>query len=179
MSIENTEVNLEIFGTAGLIDLPETQSEGLRISSFPKDVFTVCDDESLVFTTHTVADKDGNQYIVAKDIADKLSGDAKARQLYLAMMRTGETFVLSVPAPTPANRKNSWVRSAHDAVQKGMKNYIRVSRFDEAYRTIESQKPFKQPEWPDISLEEMIEQAFDDRFITDSEHPVMKELIGF
>ena len=179
MSIENFELDLDVFGVAGVEETEVEQTESLEVSSFPNSFFTACDDTSKHFRASIIKDAKGLQYLVTQTIANKLGSDAKSRHLCLAQHRTGENFVLSTPAPTPATRNNSWVSSAQSGLKKAMEKEVRVTRFEDSYRVIESQRPPRNIVWPDLSLEEILEKAFEDRFITDMEHPVIAELLGF
>lgn len=179
MSTEQNTLDLTQFGEQGLEGELTDEVSSLRIGSFPNEFFKVCPDESLVFTGHVVTDSKGEQYLATKDVAHQLASDAKNRMLVPIVLASGEFMLLSVAAPNQSNRNNSWVRSGQEAVHKGMHKYIRVTRAGEAFRVIESQKPYSEVEWLDMSLEEMIELAFGDRLIKDMEHDVVVELLGF
>lgn len=172
------EISLDDFGTAGAVINTEEFTDELEISSFPKEFFIISDDPSMVFTANVFTDGNYNQHLVAKAVAKELGTDVKLRDLRLAQTASGENIVLSTAAPTPKNSRNSWVRSAQEGVKQGMDGYIRVTRSNDAFRIIKAQRPYPKPQWPEISLEDMIEQAFGERMITDMDHPLVKVLLG-
>ena len=46
------------------------------------------------------------------------------------------------------------------------------------YDTFEATGELSDPEWPDLSLPEILKLCFRDRFIQDIDHPVLKTLRG-
>jgi len=172
------ELSLDAFGTSGAVIDTESVKDELEISSFPKSFFKVNSDSSMVFTAHVLTDGNYVPHLVATAIAEELGTDVKRRDLRLAQTASGENFILSTAAPTARNNRNSWVRSAQEAVKQGMDNFIRVTRSDDAFRIVKSQRPYPEVKWPSLSLEDMIELAFGERMITDKEHPLIKELLG-
>jgi hypothetical protein len=172
------ELQLEAFGTSGAVINAEEFTDELEISSFPKGFFTVSDDPNMVFTANVFTDGNYDQHLVATDVAKELGTDVKLRDLRLAQTASGENIVLSTAAPTSRNSRNSWVRSGQEAIKQGMSSFIRVTRGDDAFRIIKAQRPYPEPKWPELSLEDMIEQAFGERMITDMDHPLVKELLG-
>ncbi len=177
-SIKSEEVNLGDFGTTGAVNQLEEPLGELSVRSFPNDFIRVNDELEMSFTAHVMQDGNYDSYLVATAIATELGSDVKMRSLFLAQTASGDNFVLSVAAPTAKNRRNDWVRSGQEAIKKGMGKYIRVSRGNDAFRIVESQRPYPEIIWPDLSIEDMIEQAFADRMITDTNHPLVKELLG-
>ncbi len=170
--------DLDTFGTVGATINVDAVREELEVSSFPKEFFTINNDTNLVLTTHLLTDGAYNSYLVASAIAGMLGNDVKRRNLLAAQTASGENFLLSVAAPTAMNSSNSWVRSGQEAVKQGMNGYIRVTKNDDSFRIIKPQRPYPKTIWPELSLEDMIEQAFGERMITDMEHPLVKELLG-
>ena len=172
------EISLDVFGTSGAtIEVVEV-NDALEISSFPKSFFKVFNKPELTFTASVLTDGNYTQHLVAKVVADELGSDVKLRDLRLAQTVSGENFVLSTAAPTTKNNRNSWVRSAQEAIKQSIDNPIRVTRGEDSFRIIKSQRPYPEPTWPDLSLEDMIELAFGERMITDMDHPLVKGLLG-
>ena len=172
------ELSLNDFGTTGPVANAETSTLELSVSSFPQEFFVVNKNPDMIFTGHILQDEDYNSFLVVTSLAELLGSDVKKRSLYLAQTASQENFVLSVAAPSAKNNQNSWVRSGQEAIKKGMSKHVRVTRGSDAFRVIESQRPYPKTQWPELALEEMIEQAFSDRMITDMEHPLVKELLG-
>jgi hypothetical protein len=172
------ELSLNDFGTTGPVANVEKSTMELSVSSFPQEFFVVNKNPEMLFTGYILQDEDYNSYLVVTSLAELLGSDVKKRSLYLAQTASHENFVLSVAAPTPKNSQNSWVRSGQEAVKKAISKHVRVTRGNDAFRVIESQRPYPKTVWPELALEDMIEQAFSERMITDMEHPLVKELLG-
>jgi hypothetical protein len=47
-----------------------------------------------------------------------------------------------------------------------------------AYEIFEAMGKLPEPEWPDLTFEQILEIAFRDRFISDLNHPVLRRLRG-
>ncbi len=47
-----------------------------------------------------------------------------------------------------------------------------------AYEIFEAASDLPDPEWPEVTFQEVLEIAFRDRFIKDFDHPVLRRLRG-
>lgn len=180
MSEENTKpiICLDDFGTTGLAPVSQQKEGGFEVRPFPSKPFITNENPNFMFNTHIHTDENNVSYMVSNDIALQLGSDVKKRTLVLACEGIDEFFLLSVASVSQKNRHNSWIRSGQEALNKSSQKHVRVNRDDDSYRVIETKRPMPKVKWPEITLEEIINKAFGDRFITDTEHPIVVELLG-
>lgn len=178
MSKENTDpaIFLSDFGVTGLAAQLHQQEGELDVRTFPNKPFVTIDDPDFMFTTHIYTDEDNVLHMVTNDIALQLGSVVKKRMLVLACEGKNDFFLLSIPAVSQKNRKNSWVRSGQEALMKSAKKHVRVSKGMDSYRVSEVTKHFSKVQWPEASLEEIIKKTFAGKFISDLEHPIAAEL---
>jgi hypothetical protein len=100
--------------------------------------------------------------------------------LFTAITRTGVLFMWPVRVPAADGRVNGWHQSAATAAQHAMKSWIRIKANMGlgAYEIFEAEGSIPDPDWPDLSFEEIYRIAFKDRLIADPDHPVIKRLRG-
>ena len=112
---------------------------------------------------------------------DSLAGDIQATYLFTGITRTtGSLFLWPIKVPDVDGRRNQWHHSALKAAELAMTKWVRVrsnmtdSKYDVSYAT----GAIPDPEWPDISLRDILEIAFGDRRIDSIDHPVLQQLRG-
>jgi hypothetical protein len=76
--------------------------------------------------------------------------------------------------------RNRWNDSARHAVLLAEKQWISVPSNQQAggYEALVAEKTHPEPEWPDLTLNEVLKLAFGDRLILDVDHPVLRKLRG-
>ena len=123
---------------------------------------------------------EGETYLVIPSLAAQLVGEIKAQLLTVAITRQGVLFVWPLPLPGPDGRINPWHSSAMQAAQLAENSWIRMSANLGlgAYDIYRAEAPLAEPEWPDLTMEQIVEIAFKDRIITDPDHPVLRRLRG-
>ena len=77
-------------------------------------------------------------------------------------------------------RTNSWNESARDAAQIAQDSWVRVSANMSlgAYDTFTALGDIPEPEWPDLSFEEILKIAFKGKYIESTDHVVIRDLLG-
>jgi hypothetical protein len=127
-------------------------------------------------------DADGGFYLVATAMAAALSDEAKPYVLRPYVNRGGVLRLWPIRLPDPDGRVMEWHRSAAVAASLAMRRWIRVTanRSLGAYEVFEAAAQPPDPEWPEMSLADMMRLAFTERgrVIQDQEHPVVKQLLG-
>jgi hypothetical protein len=85
-----------------------------------------------------------------------------------------------VKLPEPGGRISGWHSSGVEGAEKAMAQWIRVvpNMNLGAYEFFVAQSPLSEPEWPELSLRDLIKIAFKDRIISGPDHPVMQKLRG-
>ena len=120
------------------------------------------------------------EYIVGRELRQELTGEFACKTLFTAINRQRVLFLWPVRLPDPDGRPMEWWRSAREAAELAMGQWIRVKANINlgAYEMSAAQSVMSEPEWPDVSFQEIIRLAFRDRLITSLDHPVIKRLRG-
>jgi hypothetical protein len=120
-------------------------------------------------------------YLIDPDLRGELAGEVVPTALFTAITRSNIVFIWPVRVPGEDGRVDSWSRSALDAAQMAKTNWIRLAanRALGAYEIFTPTGNFPDPEWPDISFQEVLDRAFRDHlYIRDVDHPVIRKLRG-
>jgi len=119
-------------------------------------------------------------FLVDPTLHDEVAVVAKVKILFTAITRQGVLFLWPVGMTGPDGRSNAWNDSAQRAADMARKQWVRVNSNQGlgAYEVVVPNAELPPPEWPDLSLEQILELAFRDRFIDSVDHPVLKKLRG-
>jgi hypothetical protein len=121
-------------------------------------------------------------YLVQPDLLPQLAGESTVspRLLVTTITRQGALFLWPLRLPGPDGRLDNWSRSALTAAEQARDRWVRLSAniaagYHDVFVGSESLAP---PEWPETTFHELLKLAFQDRLITDLDHPVLKKLRG-
>jgi hypothetical protein len=121
-------------------------------------------------------------YLVAPGLWPALAseGTCSPRLLATAINRQGVLFLWPIRLPGVDGKIDSWNQSALDAADKAKSQWTRVisNRSLRAYELTVASAHIAEPEWPDITFQEIIRIAFRDKMIADWHHPVLRRLRG-
>jgi len=119
-------------------------------------------------------------FLVDPALHDEVAAVAKVKILYTAITRQGVLFLWPVGMTGPDGRSNAWHDSAQRAADMARKQWVRVhpNQGLGGYEVVVPSSELPEPEWPDLSLEQILELAFRDRFIDSVDHPVLRKLRG-
>lgn len=132
--------------------------------------------ETAIYVIEDAQDMDREIYVVTADLANgELADDARYAILYLAISSTGRLFWWHVKIAANS-RRNHWAESALKAIEAAKGKWIRVIPAHEGYEIREARARMSEPQWPDMSRNEIIQLAFEDRIIDSMEHPVAQRL---
>ena len=120
------------------------------------------------------------EYIATGELLPELIGEFVNKTLFTAINRQGVVFLWPVRLPDRQGRQMEWWRSMREAAELAMKQWIRTkaSMSLGAYEIWTAISTMSEPEWPDVSFQDLIRLAFRDRLITSLDHPVIKRLRG-
>jgi hypothetical protein len=125
-------------------------------------------------------DSDAGLYMVIDETAALLGELVKPYCLRPYITRTSVLRIWPIRIPDPNKTPNEWHRTAAIAASIAMKKWVRVSsnRSLGAYEVVEAVNQPPDPEWPEMTLGEMINVAFEaqGRVIDSVDHPVLKML---
>jgi hypothetical protein len=119
-------------------------------------------------------------YVVRPEIASALVGEIVMKTLFTAVSRQGVVFLWPVTIPPPDGKTNEWWRSAREAAELAITRWIRVKADMHlgAYQMYEAEGQIPEPEWPDLSYQELLRISFRDRMIDRVDHAVIHRLRG-
>jgi hypothetical protein len=118
-------------------------------------------------------------YAVNLKLVPELQTECFVVNLFTAINRQGVVFLW--PARMPSDgRSCDWHTSAITAAQQAMQGWIRMRSNMSlgAYEIFQAESKIPDPEWPTLSLQELVRIAFRDRIITTPDHPVIRRLRG-
>jgi hypothetical protein len=119
-------------------------------------------------------------YLVQPEMRAELPEEILFVRLYLAISRAGAAFLWPVRLPGPDGKRNPWHDSAEKAAMVGMRQWVRLVPNQAAglYDVYTASASLPEPEWPELSMRELLKLAFGERFITSIDHPVVRRLRG-
>jgi hypothetical protein len=100
--------------------------------------------------------------------------------LFTAINRQGVLFLWPVRLPGEDGRLDAWNTSALQAARMAEERWVRMTANMSlgAYEIYEATGSLPKPEWPGIEFGEILQVAFQGRYITDLDHPVIRRLRG-
>lgn len=125
--------------------------------------------------------EDREEFLVAGGgLIGELAAEITNKTIFTAINRQGVVFLWPVRLPNADGKEMEWHRSARDAAEEATKRWVRVSANMSlgAYELIVADGITIEPEWPDVSFQELIRIAFRERLVTSLDHPVVKRLRG-
>lgn len=119
-------------------------------------------------------------YLVAPQLWPELSGEISPALLLTCINRQGDMFVWRIKLPGADGRSNTWTESALQIAKAAETRWCRmVSEVGNGhYSHYEPTVAVPDPQWPEISFQEIVRLAFRDRLIDSLDHPVIRELRG-
>jgi hypothetical protein len=119
-------------------------------------------------------------YVVVPELYPSLSLEVVPKVLFAAVNRQNLPFLWPTKLPSEDGRLDSWNQSRLEAVERAKKNWIKVvpNMLLQAYDLYEAQGDLPEPEWPNLTFDEILNIAFKGRVIDNLDHPVLKRLRG-
>jgi hypothetical protein len=119
-------------------------------------------------------------YLLTPAMAKELPGEFFMATLYTTINRQGVLSLWPVRLPAPDGRQLEWHRSAAQAAERAMKEWIRIRANMSlgAYEIDSAGVTHSDPEWPPYTLQDLIPIAFKDRLVNRIDHPVVQRLRG-
>jgi hypothetical protein len=119
-------------------------------------------------------------YMVRLDLWPEVSSELILKRLLLTMTRQGVLILWPIRLPGEDGRIDTWNQSAMVAADRASQCWVKVvsDRHLGAYELFEAPADLPEPEWPDITPQEVVDIAFRGRQIDDINHPVLKQLRG-
>jgi hypothetical protein len=124
--------------------------------------------------------EDRETYLVAPSLWPDLADEVVAKTLYTAVNRQGVVFLMPVRLPGSDGRIDEWNRSLAQAAEMATKTWVRMRANMSlgAYDVFTADGKIPDPEWHEISFQELLRLAFKAHFIDSFDHPVIRRLRG-
>jgi len=138
-------------------------------------------DEAMRFPTPVLELKEEKEtYLVAPELWVELREELIPKILFTTINRQGVLSLWPIRLPDQDGRIDDWNRSALEAAQVAMHEWVRVpsNRSLGAYEVFRTSATPPEPEWPAVDFQTILRVAFRDRFIRDLEHVVVRKLRG-
>ena len=125
--------------------------------------------------------KEGNEevYLIDPDVLPDVGNLAKPYRLVEAIDRQNNVFIwpLAIPDDT---RPLNWHLSAMEAASNGEVEWTRMQANMSlgAYEIFAAEQDLGAPEWPELSMNELLEIAFKNKIIDRPDHLVLLQLRG-
>jgi hypothetical protein len=104
----------------------------------------------------------------------------RCSQLFVYVTRAGSLGLWDVKLPGPDGTLDSWNSSAAEIARQAMSTWARVVSNREAggYDFLVPEMSLPDPEWPSLSLADILQIAFRGKVIDTPDHPVLRQLRG-
>lgn len=138
-------------------------------------------DGAYKFPVLLVEDKDNREtYLALLSMAPYLGNNVKPCTLRLSVDNTGTPRLVAEPMIDPGGRPNLWNATYLEAIQRAETDWVRIESDmnTSQYRIILASENLGEPEWPNRSMGEMVEEAFAGKIIADRDHPFIRQLEG-
>ena len=137
--------------------------------------------EEYKFRCLLVEDKDnGETYIATPAMQSYLGTNAVAKTLRLSVDSTGAPKIIAQPILDGQGTPNSWHASMVKGIDLAETTWVRMeaARNASQYTIIRSRDDLGDPEWPTQSMEELVQEVFQNKIISDPDHPFARQLEG-
>ena len=150
----------------------------------PDEFFRCMSDENYTMDAHILSLKSENEwYLIDPEILPEIQLESQLRvmTLYVCVTMNSTPFVTCIPQPDEMGKINSWHDSGHRTMEEAKQCWVRrqADKANGGYiitKAMNAKLP--DPKWPTMTLDEVIEKAFDKFYIDDISHPVLQRLRG-
>ncbi|MEL0036066.1 MAG: hypothetical protein VW874_04875 [Gammaproteobacteria bacterium] len=119
-------------------------------------------------------------YLVDPSLWNELPGELIPKVLITYINRQNVLSLWPIRLPGSDGRIDHWNNSALEAAVLAETSWVRVSANMHlgAYEVFTATGDLLEPEWPDLSFEEILKIAFKGRYIDSLDHSVIRRLVG-
>jgi hypothetical protein len=123
---------------------------------------------------------DDETYLVHPRLGLELANETKRFTVYTAINRQGTVFLWPVPLPLPDGRSYLWWQTAREAAELATTKWVRLQSNLSlgAYDIHAAGSELSEPQWPQVTFQELINVGFNNKLITQLDHPVIQRLRG-
>lgn len=146
-----------------------------------QEYFRVNPDPSFQFPANVLEVKsDDETFLVDRSLWEELGHELSPRLLLAAITRQGLLFIWPLRLEDAYGRLDPWSASASVGAESAKSNWTRVTsnRGLGRYDVFDAPTKFPDAEWPEATMEQILEIAFRGRIITTVDHPAVRRLRG-
>ncbi len=143
--------------------------------------FRVHPDIDMVFDALILEDKEHrDHYMLYPSVAQAIASLIRPTTLRTAIDRHNNVFLIPVPLPGEDGKRNQWHESLAQALQIAELHWIRIAANISAggYDVYQAESNLGEPDWPAVSMSELLDVAFRGKIITTIDHPIVQSLLG-
>lgn len=139
----------------------------------PDEFFRCMSDEDYSMDTYILSLKTENEwYLIDPDILPEIQLESQLRvmTLYVCVTMNSTPFVTCIPQPDEMGKINSWHESGHVTMEEAKQCWVRrqADKANSCYLVTKAMNAkLPDPKWPTITLNEIIDRAFDKYYIND------------
>jgi hypothetical protein len=124
--------------------------------------------------------EEGETFLLAPAVWDAVPELLRPAMLHTAIDRRNNVFLIPVPLPGPDGRRNPWHQSLAEVVAMAETKWVRsvANKHVGGYDMLVAETTLAEPEWPDVTFQELVQIAFRERLIQSADHPVVTQLLG-
>ena len=150
----------------------------------PDEFFRCMPDEDYSMDAHILSLKTENEwYLIDPDILPEIQLESQLRvmTLYVCVTMNSTPFVTCIPQADEMGKINPWHQSGHITMEEAKQCWVRrqADKANGGYvitKAMNAKLP--DPKWPTMTLNEIIDRAFDKYYIYDFQDPVLQRLRG-
>jgi hypothetical protein len=146
-----------------------------------QDFVRVHESEEYRLDTAVIFLKDDREvYLVAPVLVRELVDECIPVTLFTTISRQGVLTLWPVRLPGQDGKDMEWWRSAREAAELAMHSWVRLKANTAlgAYEIYTAAGSIPDPEWPQLSLHEILKIAFREFMVDSTDHAVIKKLRG-
>ena len=150
----------------------------------PDEFFRCMSDEDYSMDTYILSLKTENEwYLIDPDILPQIQLESQLRvmTLYVCVTMNYSPFVTCIPQADEMGKINPWHQSGHITMEEAKQCWVRrqADKANSCYLVTKAMNAkLPDPKWPTITLNEIIDRAFDKYYINDIQDPVLQRLRG-
>ena len=137
--------------------------------------------DEMVFPAMLLEQKEAREsYLVTPGVAQEISVLVRPVQLYAAIDRQNNVFLIPVPLPGETGLRNPWHESLAQAVERAKSHWLRLiaNMLLGGYDIYVAGGALPDPEWPAHDIESLVAVAFRGKVITSLDHPLVQAVLG-
>lgn len=147
------------------------------------EYFRTHSDPEMQITTLVWIDEEigGETYFVHPNCRAVMANSGRLVTLTLCQNRQGVNFLWPIPASTNSGGGKGWGESARAGAVRARTHWIKIKgdRSAGAYMVLEAAEQHGEPNWPTLSLPELLKLAFKNQIIDTVDHPIIRRLQGY